>query len=1047
LTLSRLDRVSAGLLSSDEWQRTIPLRSAPSFAIRLVLAIGIVFVFTLTSHAGGPNYVAGTSFFDPSAAGQPLVWPSGQITYFTDQGDLSPVLPNASANAFVANAFSQWTTIPTAAVAALAGGELAEDVNGSNITVNSSGVITGPADITPSATNTPVGVVYDYDGSVTDALLGSGAGDASQCLYNAAYGGDDNFGTFATYQHALIVINGQCALESSQLVDVEYRLVRVIGGVLGLGWSQVNPNVITGNPPATTADYVGFPVMHYTDPAGCVPITNCYANPYQLAPDDVAELSRLYPVTAQNQANFPGSQIFSATTARVYGSVWFTDPGGNPTQAMQGVNVVARWIDPTSNQPSGQYSVSSVSGFLFTGNAGNPITGFDDALGNPLSDWGSNNAAVEGFFDLSGLQLPSGGTAQYQLTVEPVDPTWSVGVGPYAPDQVTPSGSTQPIVVTVAAGANVEQDILMQSSAQPIPPWASSETWTTPAPIQPAGAWQGSLSGYGDVSYFTLPVQNNRTLSVAVTALDEAGAPTEGKAEPVIGMWSASDPEGTASPAFTPSPFNTADFGMTRLDAQLAASTNFLIGIADLRGDGRPDYRYAAQVLYADSVSPVRIGVAGGPVTVQGTGFFPGLTTTIGKASAAPLSVSAGQMILAAPPQPDGQQSITISNPTNGASSTMINVLTYGAAATDNLVLISGLNPNTPVGTQAANAVIVQVLASDGVTPVAGATIGWSATNNLQLSACGSTPSCSVTTDQSGYASTWLTPSAVSVAAITATLAPGVYNPSQSVTATLNATETSSDIGVMTPYLWVAQGASVNVPLTARVLSNGAPQTNGTVSFAVVAGSATLSAALAPINSTGYASVTLSLTQIASLVQVSACVAPGNAPCQTFYLTPVPLSALNLQPVAGAGQVSSGQPFQPVVVRVTDSSSPPNPVLAATVSFLTTVMRPGGVSTNGGGNNPAMPVILSESQTNSLSDANGLASIVPSNAGFSGPLEVDEEVSAGTSASLNYPLQVVVPPVAGAPATVTSSGTVLTAPIARPVFLRDAKECSDVRDE
>ena len=1034
-------------LSADASHGVVVLRSARSFALRLALAIGIVIVFTLTSHAGGPKYVAGSSYFDPTATGQPLVWPQGQITYFTDQGDLSPILANAAANTFVANAFSQWTTIPTAAVTASSGGQLGEDVNGGDITVNSSGAITGPADITPSATATPVGVVYDYDGSVTDALLGSGAGDADECFYNAAYGGDDNFGPLATYQHALIVINGQCALESSQLVEVEYRLVRVIGEVLGLGWSQVNPNVITGNPRATAAEYAGFPVMHYTDPASCVPITNCYANPYQIAPDDVAELSRLYPVTAQNQANFPGSQIFSATTARIYGSVWFTDSGGNPTQAMQGVNVVARWIDPSTNQPSGQYAVSSVSGFLFTGNAGNPITGFNDGLGNPLSDWGSNNAALEGFFDLSGLQLPSGGTAQYQLTVEGLDPTWSVGVGPYAPYPVTPSGSVQPMVVTVAVGANVEQDILMQSSAQPIPLWTSSQTWTAPAAIQAAGRWQGSLSSYGDVSYFMLPVQNNRTLSVAVTALDETGNPTELKAQPVIGMWSAADPEGTASPAFTPSPFNTVDFGMTRLDAQFSASTNFLIGIADLRGDGRPDYRYAAQVLYANSASPARIGVTGGAVAVQGTGFSPGLSASIGAMLATQLSVSAGQMILAAPPQGDGPQSITVANPATGASSTMTNVLTYGAAASDNLVLISGLNPNTPVGTQAANAVIVQVLAADGVTPVGGATIGWSASNNLQLSACGGISSCTATTDQSGYASTWLTPSAVGVAGITATLAPGVYNPAQSVTATLNATETSSDIGVMTPYLWVAQGASVNVLLTARVLSNGTPQTNASVNFTVVAGSAALSAARAPTNSTGYASDTLALTQINSLVQVSACVAQGNAPCQTFYLTPVPLSALNLQPVAGAGQVSSGQPFQPVVVRVTDSASPPNPVLAANVSFLTTVLRPGGVSTGGGGNNPgnpAMPVILSVNQNTSLSDVNGLANVVPSNSGFGGPLEVDVGVTAGTNASLNYPLQVVVPPVSASSSAVSavkSSAPILTAPVVRPVILRVGTEC------
>ena len=67
----------------------------------------------------------------------------------------------------------------------------------------------------------------------------------------------------------------------------------------------------------------------------------------------------------------------------------------------------------------------------------------------------------------------------------------------------------------------------------------------------------------------------------------------------------------------------------------------------------------------------------------------------------------------------------------------MTNVLTYGAAATDNIVLISGINRPTPVGTQAANPMTVRVLAADGVTPVSGATIGWGASGGLQLSACG----------------------------------------------------------------------------------------------------------------------------------------------------------------------------------------------------------------------------------------------------------------------------------------------------------------------
>src|ERR1700722_17614155 len=442
--------------------------------LRVAIALAIVLCFALLSRAGGPEYVAGTTYFTSAAPGQPLVWAAGQILYFTDQGDLSPILPNASANAFVANAFAQWASVPTAAVAATSPGTLAEDVNGSNVIRNSDGSLTIPADIQPTATGTEVGVVYDYNGTVTDAFLGIGAGDSSQCFENAAFGGIDNFSASANFLHGLVIINGQCVQQSSQLTDVEYRLVRTLGQILGLAWSQVNLNVITGDPAPTAADYLGFPVMHYKDDPGCVPITLCYPNPFQLAMDDMASLSRLYPVTAQNQSSFPGKQIFASATTAIHGSVWFTNPAGQPTQPMQGVNVVARWIDPGTGEPSRQYAASVVSGSLFTGNAGNPITGFYAPLGNPLSDWGSSNTTAEGFFDIAGLQIPNGATtAQYELSVESLDPLWSMGVQPYGPFQVALSGQAALTVVHVALGSDVEQDILMAGSEHSVQLWSA----------------------------------------------------------------------------------------------------------------------------------------------------------------------------------------------------------------------------------------------------------------------------------------------------------------------------------------------------------------------------------------------------------------------------------------------------------------------------------------------------------------------------------------------------------------------------------------------
>jgi hypothetical protein len=232
------------------------------------------------------------------------------------------------------------------------------------------------------------------------------------------------------------------------------------------------------------------------------------------------------------------------------------------------------------------------------------------------------------------------------------------------------------------------------------------------------------------------------------------------------------------------------------------------------------------------------------------------------------------------------------------------------------------------------------------------------------------------------------------------------------VSATLSAIESASDIGVLTPYLWIAQGATVSIPLTARALSNGTPRNNVGVNFTVVNGSGTLSAASAQTNSNGYASVTLTVAQLAALVQISACVAPGNVPCQVIYANPVPLANQHLQSVSGGGQVATRQPFQPVIVRVTDSSVPPNSVIAASVAFLTTVLRPGGASPLTGdgetnSSNPAMPVILQVSQSVATTDINGLAATAPSAGGFSPPLEVDVAVMAGMAALLDYPLEML----------------------------------------
>ena len=980
-----------------------------------VAAVALVLLIVLVelARAGGPQYVAGVSYFNAGLAGQPITWAGGTITYYTDQGDLSPLLRGPDADTFVADAFSRWTQIPTAAISATRGGQLAEDVSGANVILNPDRSITLPLDIQPTATSKPIGIVYDADGAVTDALIGSGA--SGDCFTNAAFGGVDAFTVDGHFGHALVVLNGKCAQTSSALPDLKYHLVRVLGRVLGLGWSQLNLNAISGTPPPSQEDLAGLPVMHEEDMISCVPASLCYPNADVPKMDDRAALSRLYSVTIANLSQFQGKQLFATNTGRIHGSVKFTDSNGNPTQAMQGVNVVARCLDcaPAS------YAASSVSGFLFSGNIGNAITGYTDALGNPYGRFGSTDTTLEGFFDLAGLEVPNGNGTRYQLSVEALDGNLSQDVGPYAPWQVLPSGSMQPIVMTVTRGSDLQQDILMNGSAVDTPDPDAPDSFTAPRALPKTGDWTGKLSGYGDDEYLWLNGQTNRTLTVEVTALDDTGQPTVGKAQPVIGMWSLAAPPGTPPPAYTSSSMNASSLGLTQLNAELLSSTQFRIGIADLRGDGRPDFRYHARVLYGDTVTPNRVSVRGGmPVLVAGYGFKAGMTMTVDKTgsvstAATLLSISPGELVATTPPIADGVQNISLTDPATGASSTMTGALTFGAGPNDTIRLVQGANSATPVGGEAASPVRVTVSSSDGSTAVNGATVQWSATNGASLSACNGAATCYAFTDESGQVETRVSITAVGATTITATLAPASYSPPKTVQLSINGTSSAKDLALFSPKVWVTQGATLDIPFTARLLSNGVPQSGQTLNWNIGIGSGTLSPANVTTDGAGYARSTLHLNRLAADVQGTVCVAPGNAPCQTFYVMQVLPSALRLQRVSGSFQtIRVGETFQPISIRATNSATPPNPVMGVPVSFQSMIFLPDAdepVETSGddGSSQHAMKVLLGSSLVALVTDSNGLVSLPVSTGGFSRPLEVEITASAGTGTPLQFELPVL----------------------------------------
>jgi hypothetical protein len=119
----------------------------------------------------------------------------------------------------------------------------------------------------------------------------------------------------------------------------------------------------------------------------------------------------------------------------------------------------------------------------------------------------------------------------------------------------------------------------------------------------------------------------------------------------------------------------------------------------------------------------------------------------------------------------------------------------------------------------------------------------------------------------------------------------------------------------------------------------GEPKNNVSINFRVAKGVGGLTSSTGTTSDAGYGSTTVQLTNHSSDVQVTACVAPNNIAKPLLCSRP-PASRWTLESVGGSVQVIPvGQPFQPLVLRITDGASPSNPVMGVNLIFDVTLAR------------------------------------------------------------------------------------------------------------
>ncbi|QHS52267.1 IPT/TIG domain-containing protein [Edaphobacter sp. 12200R-103] len=881
--------------------------------------------FPLTAFASGPRWATGAPYY--TSQGKAIVWYTSSPQYFTDAGDLSPYVNHDAANTIVKAAADVWT-IPSANFNLIYGGTLAEHASLSNIYPDSTGIVF-PADIQSTSYLTrQIAILYDYDGSITDLLLGAGASSPSSCRQNAVTESVDSISPSGYIQHAILILNGRCTGPApEQQLQLQYRLMRAFGRIIGLSWSQTNDNVFTGIPTPNLQQALHWPIMHPIDIL-CGPYTyQCMPQPFTLRDDDISGLGLLYPV-GNPAASVAGKTDTLIRANRIFGTISF--PNG---QGMQGVNIVVHRLEPSWSIPDDWEDTSGVSGMLFRRRSSTPI---NTIAASPLTNMGSSASSLEGAYEI--FRTPLKDWEPWQnliLTTQPINPLYigPYAVGPYDTGTVTPSGSSmqQSRLVNVPYSQG-RLDFIVPDAASGCHP-SGDGIESAPAAVPATGWWNGNLCSYGHTAWSALSIRAGRSFTVEVSALDENSVLTTTGMRPVIGVWNATDTLGSKpSIAYTPEAFNSSVSGMTGLTIQSSLDQQLRLAIMDQRGDGRPDYNYRAHILYADSVSPSTVPAKGAAITISGMGFRNGDIVMVNGVPA-PITGLTANAITAVTPSLHlsgaTAADVTVRDLATNATTTMTAALSYQAPQPE-LDLLSAPSGLVVAQVTASTPLILKAVAADGTSPMPGVPVVLSSgSGQLRFEACGST-ACSLVTGPAGTISTAVTP--LSSGPITFTGASSIG----SVTSNFTAIPHIQTVTTASPRIFLSEKAVLTWNPQVSLTDNGTPTAGVSVQWTALSGPISFHPTQSLANDQAIAQTTATAGPFLSDTQATASACAWTAICSGFTVKSVTDAQLRLVVDNGSVQsIPASATYSPVVFRVTDPDG--HPVAGARVTIHQTL--------------------------------------------------------------------------------------------------------------
>jgi hypothetical protein len=470
----------------------------------------------------------------------------------------------------------------------------------------------------------------------------------------------------------------------------------------------------------------------------------------------------------------------------------------------------------------------------------------------------------------------------------------------------------------------------------------------------------------------------------------------------VAGIWNSVDST-TSPPALaTIAPFNGAVPGLTSLGVDTVADGELILGVADQRGDGRPDYTLHGRLLYTSRVSPQNLPLTGGIITIAGSGFHPGMVVSLQSSLNPPIlavvtDVTPTILVATVPPasSASGSLDLVVTDPATHGIAAIAAGISYGDASTDMLTIVAA--PPPMVATGVPSAFTVRVFGPDHITPVGGVPVTFSVLVGSANLSAGPGLSSIVTTTGGGFATVDVIATAIGAVTLQASLSDG------SVLLTRFIATATPAIASLTPPLFLAPNVTWSWSPQVELWNGVLPAAGAVVDWSGTGAHATVPLSSAT-NTEGVASIWLSLGPwpAGTAFTLTACI-PATTSCVAIPVYTVHPETELLSSVSGVNQqLIPGQTPAPVTVRLLAPGG--QPIVGGTVTF-TGALRAWTPPCSPVGPCPAGYLLSTFTQS--------VSTAADGSAAFTSVLTVTPEVLTGVAiagASSTVPFQIEVHP-------------------------------------